>query len=85
MPIIAPCSSSPSLDGRGRARARAMLCIVIRESPLSPFLPIFKCRDLQLYFLFSVAHRPPSLTFFGLPYSPFPPSRHEMSIIAKYR
>ena len=59
MPIIAPCSSSPSLDGRGRARA--VLCIVIRESPLSPFLPIFKCRDLQLDFLLSfVAHRPPS-------------------------
>ena len=45
-----------------RARwGRAVLCIVIRESPLSPFLPIFKCRDLQLDFLLSfVAHRPPS-------------------------
>ena len=68
MPIIAPCSSSPSLDGRGRSRA--VLCIVIRESPLSPFLPIFKCRDLQLDFLLSsVAHCPPFLppTLQGLP------------------
>ena len=70
MPIIAPCSRSPSLDGRGRA----VLCIVIKECPLSPLSPYLQVPRFATG-LFAVLRRAlPSLPPSNPPRPPSPSS-----------
>ena len=86
----AACQLSPHAAARrrstgGAGAGGAVLCIVIRESPLSPFLLSSSAAICNWTFCCPSSRIALPLAFLALPYSRFPPSRYEVSNIAKYR